>query len=265
MSAPDDISTRQVCDSDENKDSGLVRKLGYYMDITDLERDLLAGLETAERSVRANEEIFVGGGRNDNLFVVKYGWLYTYSNVPDGGRLLVRVYDAGDVIGMSTLAFDHHIVNLRAATEGCICPFPKTALGPLMKDAPRLTALWFTLAAREETVLVDTLRATSRMRPDSRIAHLLLSLHARLRITNSRLTDRFRLPLNQTDIGDAVGLSNVTVSRTFSAMESKGLIERCDGEIILTDPKKLGQLCDFHDRYSKMDTSWFLGDPALLA
>ncbi|MFC3104716.1 Crp/Fnr family transcriptional regulator [Salinisphaera aquimarina] len=235
----------------------MVAKLKHYIDITDAEHKLLGALEKTERSTSAGEEIFAGGDVNKNLFVVKYGWLYTYTNLPDGGRLVVRVYHAGDIIGMPALAFDHHTVNLRAVTKGCLCPFPKSELDVIVKRAPRITALLFTIAAREEAILVDTLRAASRMRPESRVAHLLLGLHARLKITNSQMGNRFRLPLNQTDIGDAIGLTNVTVSRTFSIMEKKGLIERVDGEIILIDLCELERQCDFQDRHAAMDTSWF--------
>lgn len=238
-------------------DSCLVAKLGYYIALSDAERAVIAGLEKTERPVSTGDEIFAGGHVNDNLFVVKHGWFYTYTYLPDGGRLVVRVYHAGDIVGMPTLAFNHHTVNLRAVTDGCLCPFPKQALDAVIEKTPRITALLFSLAAREEAILVDTLRAASRMRPESRIAHLLLSLHARLQITNSSMGNRFRLPLNQTDIGDAIGLTNVTVSRSLSAMESKGLILRVGGDITLLGLSELKQLCDFQDRYDAMDTSWF--------
>jgi len=243
--------------SQNSTDSCLVSKLRYYIEITDAERDLLARLEKSEQPVSIGEEIFAGGDDNDNLFVVKHGWLYTYTYLPDGGRLVVRVYHAGDIIGMPTLAFNSHTVNLRSVTDGCLCPFPKSDLDAVINKAPRITALLFTLAAREETILVDALRAASRMRPESRVAHFLLGLHARLQITNSQMGNRFRLPLNQTDIGDAVGLTNVTVSRTFSIMEEKDLIRRKDGEITLMDLEELKNQCDFQDRHEVLDTSWF--------
>jgi len=240
-----------------NSDSCMVAKLGHYIALDQADRELLADLEKSERPITAGAEIFSGGDRNEELFVVKSGWLYTYCFLPDGGRLVVRVYHAGDIIGMPALAFDHHTVNLRAVTDGCLCPFPKRALETIVKQSPRITSLLFTLAGREEAVLVDALRAASRMRPESRIAHLLLNIHARLKITNSQMTDCFRLPLTQTDIGDSVGLTNVTVSRTLSLMEQKKLILRHDGDVTLLDIDELKRLCDFHDRHATMDTSWF--------
>jgi len=257
MSVTSESNTKQTASADDSPDSCLVTKLGYYIEVTDEERELLASLEKAEQPVSAGEQIFAGGDKNDKLFVVKHGWLYTCTYLPDGGRLVVRVYHAGDIIGMPALSFNHHTVNLRAVTDGCLCPFPKSQLDVVIKDAPRITTLLLTFAAREEAILVDTLRATSRMRPEARIAYLLLSIHARLKITNSKMQNCFRLPLNQTDIGDAIGLTNVTVSRTLSAMEAKGLFKRSGGDITLLALEELKEQCDFQDRHASMDTSWF--------
>lgn len=65
------------------------------------------------------------------------------------------------------------------------------------------------------------------------------------------------MPLTQSDIGDAIGLTNVTVSRVLSEFEHDDLIERPNGELIIRDEQALRELCDFTDRHSDMDTSWF--------
>ena len=238
-------------------DSCLVTKLEHYLDMSPKERGMLSTLEQTERAVTAGDEIFVGGEVNRHLFVVKHGWLYAHTYLPDGGRLVVRIYNSGDIIGLSSLAFDAHVINLRAASDGCLCPFPRNRLDAVIRSTPRIAALLFTLAAREETILIDSLRAASRMRPDARLAQLLLNLHARLKITNTGMRRSFRLPLTQTDIGDAVGLTNVTVSRTLSKMEERGWIRRREGAITLLDLETLATLCDFQDRHASIDTSWF--------
>lgn len=238
-------------------DSCLVTKLEHYLDMTPEERGMLSTLEKTEQPVASGDEVFIGGEPNRHLFVVKHGWLYAHTYLPDGGRLVVRIYNAGDIVGLSSLAFDAHVVNLRAASDACLCPFPRNRLDQVIRSTPRIAALLFTLAAREETILIDSLRAASRMRPDARLAQLLLNLHARLKITNTTMRRSFRLPLTQTDIGDAVGLTNVTVSRTLSQMADQGWIKRREGAITLLDIDTLAKLCDFQNRHESIDTSWF--------
>jgi len=129
MSRKKEANAKQTASTNSVFDSCLVTKLGYYIEVTDEERELLASLEKAEQPVSAGEQIFAGGDKNDKLFVVKHGWLYTCTYLPDGGRLVVRVYHAGDIIGMPALSFNHHTVNLRAVTDGCLCPFPEKSVG----------------------------------------------------------------------------------------------------------------------------------------
>lgn len=237
--------------------SCLVTKLSHYVDLTDQEKDLLAVLEKSEQPVVAGQEIYAGGDSMERLFVVKEGWLYSYANLHDGGRHIARIHHPGDIIGFPNLALTHHAINLRAVTKGCLCPFPKRGLDEVIQQSPKLTALFLTLSAREQVVLIDVIRAASHSRPRETLAYFLCDLIARLRITNSTMTDTIRMPLNQTEIGDIFGVTNVTVSRTLAAMESEQLIARSAGSVRLLQEDALKRMSDFYDRYAEMDTSWF--------
>jgi len=242
-----------------DQDSCLIAKLSHYVKLDDGHRSLLAGIEKSEREFGAGEKIYSVGDRMKNLFVVRSGWLYSYTHLPDGGRHVVRIYHPGDIIGLSTLAFESHATNLRSANAGCLCPFEKADLDEIFVQAPRITALLFTLSSREQVILMDLLRAASRMKPRARLASLFLNILNRLRTTNSRMTNRMNMPLTQHDIGDTIGLTNVTVSRTLGEMEDDELIERPEGELVLKDEQALEKLCDYANRHDHLDTDWFPG------
>ena len=93
----------------------------------------------------------------------------------------------------------------------------------------------------------------------ARVAHTLCMLAARIRITNPDVGDEFRFPLTQVDIGDAVGLTSVSVSRAWTQLEREGLVKRGSKKVKLLNEEKLKELCHFEDRYSSMDTHWFPG------
>lgn len=239
--------------------SCLISKFSYYIELNDGQEKMLAKLEKSPEEYPAGREIYAGGDRNQHLHVVKSGWLYGYTHLPDGGRHVVRFYHPGDIVGLPGLAFRHHHINLKTATDACLCPFEKQDLDDILENAPTIAALLFTLSSREQVILIDTLRASSRMRPRPRLAFLFLDILSRLRVTNPAMTNRMNMPLTQTDIGDAIGLTNVTVSRTLAEMEDEGLIERPPGELVLRNENALREICDFTDRHSDMDTSWFPG------
>lgn len=240
-----------------DQDSCLVQKLSHYIELTDQSREHLARLEQDERNYEGRTEIFEGGDEARHLYVVKKGWLYSYTDLPDGRRQIVRIHHPGDIIGFPDIAFEDATTSLRTVEKVCLCPFPKTRLDAILANSPQLTALLFTLALREQVILIDLIRAMGRMSARERIAFMLLDLVSRLRITNKKMTDTFRLPLRQGEIGDVLGLTNVYVSKTFMALEEEGYLSRQDGMVTLRKEAALKAMCDYFNRYDDMDTSWF--------
>ena len=59
----------------------------------------------------------------------------------------------------------------------------------------------------------------------------------------------FLMPLSQEQIGDALGLSAVHVSRTFSMLRDEGLVVRDRQHVVLPDPQALARLVEFNDTY----------------
>lgn len=238
-------------------DSCLITKLSHYVDLSDHSRELLSELEKEERAVARHEEVYSVAEKSRFMYVVKSGWLYSYIDLADGRRQIVKIHHPGDIVGLPDLAFEGPTSNLRACEPAVLCPFPKQGLNAILTSAPQLSALLFTLSVRDNVVLVDNMTALGRMSARERIAWFLLDLISRLRITNRNVTDALRLPLTQTEIGDMLGLTNVYVSKSFSSLERDGVLERTVDGVRLLREQDLADMVDFKNRYADMDTSWF--------
>ncbi|MGB3555274.1 MAG: Crp/Fnr family transcriptional regulator [Jannaschia sp.] len=237
--------------------SCLVQKMSHYIDLDDANVDHLEQLEKSEKNFGKNVEIYRAGDSTGDLFVVKSGWLFSYTDLPDGRRQIVKLHHPGDIVGMADLPVIHATTATMTVEDVCLCPFPKSGLDVILRDSPRLTALLLSVSLRDQVVFTDLLRAMGRMSAKERIGYLLLDLLARLRITNTSMTDTIRLPLNQSQIGDYLGLTNVYVSKTLINMEKEGYIRRNGNEVQIVRRDDLVELTDFSDRYEVMDTSWF--------
>lgn len=246
-----------MADEDDKDQSCLVEKLSYYIKLSDKEESFIAKLEEDKRSIARGDQIRHGGEEIEHLHVVKSGWLYSYTILADGRRQVLQLHFPGDIIGLPDLAFKHATTALQTSTEVVLCPFPKRNLDDILTQSPTLTALLMTIGMVDHIVLLDRIRLLGRMDARERIAHLLLEIMCRLRITNPKMETDFRLPLTQDVIGDAVGLTNVYVSRTLGELERGGFIQRSDGRINIAREDDLRELTDFQDRYFQMDTSWF--------
>ena len=238
-------------------ESCLALRLGHYIHLHEDDRDLLARLEEDERPHDKGDVIHGEGDQETRLFVVKKGWLTGSMTLPDGRRVVTRIYHPGDIVGFPDIALQSATSTLRAVEGGVLCPFPRDRLDVVFETSPRLTALLFSLALREQVMFMDLLKANSRMSARERMAYLICDLRARLRITNSGMGDELRLPLSQSDIADHLGLTNVYVSRTLTSLVNDGYISRTEKGVRVRDEKRLLELADYVNRYDKLDTSWF--------
>ncbi|MEM9695879.1 MAG: helix-turn-helix domain-containing protein, partial [Myxococcota bacterium] len=242
--------------------SCLVQKLSHYVNLHEKERSVLSKLERSDQTLPRNSSLYQGGRPLEALYVVKEGWLFASTLLADGRRQITRFFYPGDVVGLTQIPYTHLTHDVETSTDAVICPFPKRHLDEVLVSSPRLGALLWTLAAVEQTTFLDRIRVLGRMRAIERIAYLLLEVESRLAITSAlRGPRRFELPVTQTVIADSLGLTNVTVSRTFADMDREGLIRRDGSQFELLRREALVELAEFYDRFATIDTDWFPGPP----
>lgn len=239
--------------------SALVRRLEQHLALTEGERDALDWAERRERRVAPGEVLVRQDGPMDSLYVVQHGWLHSSIRLKEGARQILRFHYAGDLVGVSSIAWNRSSDTLTAISDCIVSELSKPHLGRIFKAQPRLGALLYALAAAEFVAMSDRLTSVGRMNAVDRISTLLLDILARFRVTAGGVVDWFDLPLTQTDIGDAVGLTKVHVNRVMRAMEADGLIERSGRRIRFLDEDARAAAVGFVDRYWRLETDWLPG------
>ena len=236
--------------------SCLVEKFSYYIDLDETERRQLELLEKSDQHYKKGNIVYDQDTRTENIYVVKSGWLISYSHLNDGGRLVMNIHFPGDIVGIHSIPFEKSADGLMAIKPATLCPFPKSGLRDVFTRTPRLAALIFAAGMQDHIVLHDRLKAIGRMAGENRIALLLLQIQARLKITNPNTTDSFEMPLSQEIIGDALGITPVYVNRMLRQLQNDGWISYQKPSLTLLNSKGLKIRCDFKDRYYQLDTEW---------
>jgi CRP-like cAMP-binding protein len=239
--------------------SCLVEKLGHYLRLSPDDAERLARLEHESEELPAQSLLRAAGAPVRRLYVVKRGWMYAYSHLPNGSRQVAHIHYPGDLVGLTDVAFERATLSLAAVSDATVCPFPKSALDQIFIHSPALSALLFSLGMVEHAVLSDRLRIMARSGAVERVTHFLLEVVSRLRITHPDIGEGFSLPMTQELLGDAIGLSNVYVSRALSELQQRGWIERRARRIRLLNEDAMRAAVDFNDRHFRIDTSWFPG------
>jgi CRP-like cAMP-binding protein len=83
----------------------------------------------------------------------------------------------------------------------------------------------------------------------ARLCHLLCEMVERMRAAGLVDGDTCRFPVSQTELGDALGLSNVHVNRTLQEIRAAGLIGLRDDTLKVLDWPGLARTGDFDPAY----------------
>jgi CRP-like cAMP-binding protein len=82
-----------------------------------------------------------------------------------------------------------------------------------------------------------------------RVAHMLCEFAARGAKAGLGPPERFELPMTQTDIADATGLTPVHVNRMLRRLRDEGLIAQDRREVRIVDWGRLREVADFNPAY----------------
>lgn len=237
-------------------ESCLVAKLKHYVELTPAEAEFLEKAEAEPQKLSRRSNLASSGQKLPAIYVLKTGWLLAHTNEEDGMDMVAEIYHPGDLVGVSQLGCEFSTLNYVAATDAELCALPKGSLPEMFVAFPRLIGLFFGFASVERASLIDRLRAMGRMSARDCVALFLLQTHARLCLTGAVDDDSFSLPLSQETIGNAVGLSTVSVNRAIRLLESEGHLVREQRRLRLAQRELLAREVDFVDRVYRMDNSW---------
>ena len=236
--------------------SALVTRLEKHVALTSEERSALEEVSRREIKLRPGQQLMVQDRPNDSLWVVQQGWVHSARVLPNGARQIVGFHYAGDLVGTSSIAWSVASNTVTAVGDCIASELTKGELGRFFVAYPRLAGAFYAISSADFVAMGDRLTSMGRMGAVERLSMMLLDMLARLRVTAGGVVDSFDLPLTQQDIGDAVGLTKVHVSRTLSEMERRGLIARNGRRVRVLAERDMIALTGFIDRHNVIETSW---------
>ena len=196
----------------------------------------------------------------DNLYIVKSGRLFSSQALPDGVRAITRLYFSGDIIGTASVPFRLSVQTVTASAHSELYRFPRDRLANAFLEYPRIAAMFYTFAALENAILQDRLVSIGRTEGLARIAAIIMEIATRRAVTGAVIEDPFTIGLTQSEIGDAVGLTQIHVNRLMKELDARGLIRRTREQLTIIDAAGLAEVGHFQNRYKNVDVSWFPGN-----
>jgi CRP-like cAMP-binding protein len=231
----------------------LLRRISFYADLDEVDQQVIMQIDGREQSFEKNTEIVDAGQEMESVLIVKEGWAIRYKTLEDGRRQVLNVLLPGDMFDLQVLVAaeaDHSVKTVTSLTGLSVRP---SVFRRLLTESGKLTLAFWWMQVQEEAFLREQIVRNGKQTARERIGHFLLELYRRVRITGAGNGDGFRVPLTQTVIADALGLTPIHTNRVLRQLERDGLLERDNGWILFRDEARLAEISQFDPSYFHLD------------
>ena len=192
------------------------------------------------RVLSAGDSLYQQGMPSTNYFVVLEGWIALSAMLEDGERQILDFILPGELLGVQPYADASFGHTAEALTPVKVLVLPRAEFDTAMANDPRLMNHVMHLAACREARAFDQMQNIGRRSARNRIAHLFVGLFYQLKGHFPRETgESVELQLTLNHIGDALGLTNVHVSRTLGELRKQGLLQLSQRRMTVMDPVAL--------------------------
>lgn len=198
------------------------------------------------RVLQKGEHIYRTNDPFHAVFAIRSGHVKTYRITDDGEEQITGFYFPGEIFGMDGINKHKYTNSARALESVAVCEIPFARFQELTGQLPSLQMHFFQLMSQEITADQQLITMLSKKTAEQRVATLLLTISAR-NAHRSQSATAFRLAMSRTDIGNYLGLTVETVSRTLGKFSKTGLIELDQKEVKLLDVEGLRQLANLDE------------------
>lgn len=184
------------------------------------------------------------------------GFMCRYMDDYRGERQLVAVHIPGDFVdlhGYPLGRLDHDLATL---TDCRIAFVPHRRLDAILAERPALAKLLWFSTLLDAAMHREWIFRLGRLPAVKRLGHFLCETEIRLRAVGLSDGHSFELPLTQSDLAEACGITAVHVNRMLRELRQTGLLLMKGTTVTITDPARLAKASEFDPDYLFFDPGW---------
>ena len=220
------------------------------LDISDI--DKLDNIVKRSRPLHKGEYLFNSGETFTSIYAVRSGSIKTFSESEQGDEQITGLYLPGELIGLDAIYDEKHPGSAIALETTSLCELPFNSLEDLSSKIPQLHHQLFRIMSKEIAGDQSLLMLMAQKSADERLASFLVNLSSRLKARNFSETE-FNLTMSRKDIGNYLGLTIETISRTFSRFQSEGLLSTQRKYVNIHKLHELKELAGITDHCTTID------------
>ena len=195
-----------------------------------------SGVAATEYSYRKDEEIYGEGEPCEYVYQVICGAVRTYKLLNDGRRQIGAFHLPGDVFGLD--AGSTHRLTAEAIADTTVRLVKRRSLEAVAGSNVQVAHNLWTMTASDLRHAEDHMLLLGRKTATEKVATFLLEMDRRL-----AKAGMMALPMCRRDIGDYLGLTLETVSRTLSQLSDQGILMFSSArQIVLRNRQRLADM-----------------------
>ena len=226
-----------------------VRKLQGFTALSDDDVEALDRATAHPQIFAPRKDLIREGDKPGPVFVMLEGWAFRYKVLPSGSRQIMAFLMPGDAcdLHLGMLAeMDHSI---QTATIASVATIPRSGMDEIMTAHPSIARAMYIAQLIDESTLRAWIVSLGRRSSVERVAHLVLELFLRaVRIGLSK-GDAMDLPLSQTVLADALGMTPVHINRMLQELRRSGAVALGRGVLRIQDAAILTRISGFDSNY----------------
>ncbi len=148
----------------------------------------------------------------------------------------------GDIISPSSVFAKKHQFSVQSLTAMHVCVFDVAVMRELCRNDEPFFRRVIDICLEEKEHMERRLFELGRCRAEERVAQMLLHLETKQTALLLKRDDVIQFPLRQQDVADALGLTQVHVSRILNTLKQKNIIENYKDTLAIRDARALRQL-----------------------
>jgi len=191
-------------------------------------------------SYKKKQAVYSEGNHPATLFYILKGKVKAFKINEEGKELVTELYGPGDFLGYISMLEGELYQDTAEAMEDCdIALIPKEDFEELLHNNIEVAEKFIRLLARDISAMEKQLLGLAYNSLRKKVAEALLALHTKYKINTD---EKFAININRESLASIAGTATESLIRTLGEFRNEKLIDIKDGNILITNLKKLERL-----------------------
>lgn len=229
-----------------------INRLSAYTTLSQAEKSAFEGAIEKQISYARGDHILSAGNEPRSIHVIYQGWASRYKLLDNGREHIVAYLMPGDLCDVHVTLLKRMDHSIRAETAVTVGVINDQSIDLIMRQHPNLAKALFWSMMVDESIAREWLINLAGRAADVRVAHLFCELLLRSKAAGLTTDDSFYMPMNQSRIGEAMGLSSVHTNRVIQSLRREELISFRQKTLEILDWPRIKSFAGFEEDYLHM-------------